>query len=244
MPTSKYLSAIFFDLDGTLRHNVPPAVATFHRLAAELGVKASLEQRREAERWTYAYWADSEELRLDLEQFGSWDHNLKFWAKHTRRHLLILGAPASLALDQATIITQRMWEEYQPVDHVPTDVVPTLRDLRRAGYGLGLISNRRKPLDEVVERIGLDGSFDFTLAAGEVGWFKPDPQLLLYATSQAGVEPAKTAYVGDSYYADVICAHNAGLLPVLVDPKGLFPEADCQVIGDIGELLGLMGVTD
>jgi FMN phosphatase YigB (HAD superfamily) len=236
MPSSYTISAIFFDLDGTLRYNEPPAVDTFHRIAAELGVKSTPVQQREAERWTYAYWADSKELNEDLVQFGASDGNLKFWANYARRHLKMLGATDAVAMDRATVVTRKMREMYQPEDIVPADVAPTLGDLREAGYVLGLVSNRTKPLDEMVERMGLDGFFVITLAAGEVGLSKPDPRLLLKAASLAGVDPGRSVYVGDNYYTDVVSARDAGMFQVLVDPRGLFPDAGCPVICSIGEL--------
>ena len=244
MTSPPIISAIFFDLDGTLRHNEPPAVATFHRIAAELGVNSNPEQRIEAERWTYAYWADSKELLEDLAQFGASDGNLEFWDNYARRHLQILGTPDALAIDRASIVTRKMRETYQPIDMVPSDVPSTLHTLRQAGYLLGLVSNRNKPLGEIVERLGLEQYFQLTLAAGEVGWSKPDPRLLLKAASLTGMEPDSSVYVGDNYYADVVSAEGAGMLPVLVDPRGIFPEARCPVIGSIGELLEVLKLLD
>jgi HAD superfamily hydrolase (TIGR01549 family) len=230
------ITAVFFDLDGTLRFNEPLAIPTFHRHAAELGVEAGPDQLREAERWTHAYWASSNELLEDIETFGGWEQNGAFWANHARRHLLELGASEEAAEELAPIITRKMHRTYQPVDYVPEDVLPTLRDLRQAGCRLGLISNRYMPVGEIVARLGLEEFLEFSLAAGEVNLWKPDPRLLLYAASMAGIESEQTAYVGDSYYADVVCARAAGMVPVLVDPEGLFPEADCRVIAAISQL--------
>jgi HAD superfamily hydrolase (TIGR01549 family) len=236
------ISSVFFDLDGTLRFNDPLAIPTFHRHAAELGVEAGPDQLRQAERWTLAYWAFSSELLKDIETFGQWEQNGVFWTNHARRHLLKLGASEEVAEELAPIITRRMRETYQPVDFVPDDVLPTLRDLRRAGCRLGLISNRYRPVGEIISRLGLEEVLEFSLAAGEVDLWKPDPQLLLHAASVAGVKPAETAYVGDNYFADVVCARAAGMVPVLVDPEGLFPEADCRVIAAISQLPAMLKI--
>ena len=108
---------------------------------------------------------------------------------------------------------------------------------------MAVVSNRPKPIEDIVARLGLSEVMDFTLAAGEVDLWKPDPALLLYAASVAGVDPREAVYVGDSYDADVVCARSAGMLPVLVDPRALFPEADCPVIAAIGELPQVLKVS-
>jgi HAD superfamily hydrolase (TIGR01662 family) len=238
------IKAIFFDLDGTLRFNDPPAIPAFHRFAAEQGVEASRESRRKAERWTYAYWASSETLRLDIEKYGDWDGNGAFWANHARRHLIELGAAEDRAEILAPVITQKMQENYEPVDCVPDDVIPTLRALRQNGCKLAVVSNRSKPFTETLARIGLDAFLDFSLSAGEAGYWKPDPRLLLHAAVQCDVEPAETVYVGDNPFADVAAARSAGMLPILIDPRSVFPDVDCLQISKIGELPKVLSEID
>lgn len=235
MPSNNF-QAIIFDLDGTLRHNDPPAIAVFHQLASEHGISPAREQEREAVRWIYAYWADSPELQTDLETYGDWDGNGAFWTNHARRHLLQLGASKAHAHELAPVITQRMQEEYQPVDCIPEDVFPTLSHLKQHGYALAVVSNRSKPFDAMMAELGLDDFMQFSLAAGKVGIWKPDPRLLLHAASKIGAAPQEIIYVGDNYFADVVCAKAAGMMPVLMDPDGLFPDAECKVISRIGDL--------
>jgi putative hydrolase of the HAD superfamily len=102
---------------------------------------------------------------------------------------------------------------------------------------LGLVSNREHPLDEIVSELGLEGMFAFTLAAGEIDIWKPDPGIFREALVRGNCRPASTVYVGDNYYADVVSARAAGLMPVLLDPREIFPEAGCRVIHHLGELL-------
>jgi FMN phosphatase YigB (HAD superfamily) len=49
-------------------------------------------------------------------------------------------------------------------------------------------------------------------------------------------------YVGDNYYADVVGARAAGLQPVLYDPLGIFPEADCATIRSFDQLNSIVKV--
>lgn len=231
-------SIVLFDLDGTLRHSEPSALVTFHDFARDLGMAISPEAERAALRWVHAYWADSPALEED--EAASMDDREILWYRFTRRHLEALGAPEERLDEWAGLIHQRMSQEYQPVDRVP-DVVPGLLDsLAADGYRLGLVSNRREPLTDLIRELRFDGRFEFVLAAGEVGWWKPDPRILRYALDQMQADPAEAVYVGDNYFADVPAALDAGLAAVLLDPENLFPEADCPVIRDLSELPGLL----
>lgn len=234
------LRAIFFDLDGTLRHNDPPAIPFFHRLAAELGMETDSQTRLRAERWTHTYWAESEDLQADLDAYGSWENNGAFWANHARRHLQALNAPDDVAAALAPVITAKMLEIYQPVDYIPDDVPPTLERLRSAGYKLAIVSNRNQPFTDLLVKLGLQDMVDFSLASGEIGYWKPDSRVFLHAASVAGVAPDRVAYVGDNYFADARGARGAGMFPVLFDPNDLFPDADCLRIKAIGELPGAL----
>jgi putative hydrolase of the HAD superfamily len=76
-----------------------------------------------------------------------------------------------------------------------------------------------------------------TLASGEVGVSKPNPGIFYAAMERLGATAEESLYVGDNYWADVVGAKRAGLTPVLFDPHGLFPEADCAILKRMDELL-------
>jgi HAD superfamily hydrolase (TIGR01549 family) len=230
------IQAIFFDFDGTLRHSEPSSMETFYRFAAEEGYPTTPEQRLRGERWVNAYWAESDELREDVARYGPWQDNGKFWLNHARRHLIAVGSAEAHAESIAARVTQRMRVEYEPVDCVSPDVPPVLQRLREAGFALAVVSNRSHPYDTLVETLKLSSYFEFVMAAGELGTFKPDPMVFHHAAQRAGVEPDQTVYVGDNFHADVLGARAAGMHPVLYDPKGIYPEADCVVIRDIKHL--------
>lgn len=238
----RQVRAVIFDFDGTLRHNQPRGMDLFHDLAQQRGLALDDEARREAVRWNHAYWADSEARAADAEQAGGEPE--QFWLRYARRHLRALGASRAQAEAWAPDLHRHMAEEYDPVDVVPDDVQPTLRALRDNGYQLALVSNREHPLHDAVSELGLDGHFELALAAGEVGWWKPDPRLLTYAVERIGVEPGMAAYVGDNPFADVEGARRAGLQPVLIDAEDLFPELDCPRVRSIGELQRLFELAD
>jgi FMN phosphatase YigB (HAD superfamily) len=76
--------------------------------------------------------------------------------------------------------------------------------------------------------------------AAEVDAWKPDPRIFDRALELTASAPERMIYVGDNYYADILGAKNAGLQPVLLDDRGVFPDAECAVIGRLGDLVGLL----
>lgn len=227
------VKAVLFDLDGTLRHSNPNGFDSFVGFLAELGHPLSHEQVIAGHRWVHYYWSISPELLADMRELG--ENTPEFWRRHTERQLRAVGMDGDND-DLITRIGQLFEERYRPTHHVPPDVAPTLRRMRERGYTVGLVSNRRDPLAALCSELGLDSHFDFTLSAGEAASYKPDPGIFLKAVALAGCAPEAAAYVGDNYYADVVGARAAGLMPVLIDPMGLFPEAGCATIRSLSEL--------
>jgi FMN phosphatase YigB (HAD superfamily) len=80
------------------------------------------------------------------------------------------------------------------------------------------------------------------MAAGEVNVWKPEPGIFEHGLRRTNLSPQEVIYVGDNYYADVVGARAAGLQPVLYDPLGIFPEADCAIIKSFDELNSIVKV--
>jgi HAD superfamily hydrolase (TIGR01549 family) len=234
------VAAILFDLDGTLRHSVPSFNQAFLDFAIELGATDSPHKRWQTTRWVHYYWAQSPELLGDMQVYG--ELNDAFWSFYSYRTLTQFGCPEMQAQDLAPQVRQRMQETYQPEDHVPQETRHALAALREAGFPLGVVSNRSRPYAEQMAAWGLEPFFQFALAAGELNSWKPDAGIFLHGVELLGSQPEQTIYVGDNYYADILGATNAGLRPVLLDPEGLFPEAECPVISALGGLPGLLSV--
>ena len=116
-------------------------------------------------------------------------------------------------------------------------VQPTLKCLHANGYKMGLVSNRSDSIEEEINELGFLPFFDFHFAAGDIDFWKPDPRIFEHALYLAESSPTSTAYIGDNYYTDVIGARSVGIFPILMDQRNTFPDADCQVITKIGDLL-------
>ncbi len=231
--------AVFFDLDGTLRHSVPDGYEVFVAAMAAAGAPLDAAQRAEGERWAHYYWAIAPEMPVDLAELGA--DTPAFWLRYTQRQIEAFGwngAGAPTHLAEAITIVMR--DQYRPDNHIPADVRPTLTQLRARGLKVGLVSNRSEVLAPVAEALGLADLFDLTLSAGEAGAWKPSPDIFHLACQRLALDPREAVYVGDNYYADIEGARNAGLGQVLIDPRGLYPEPGCARITTIGDLLGLL----
>jgi HAD superfamily hydrolase (TIGR01549 family) len=233
------ISTVIFDFDGTIRYSDPRGADVFHQYVAESGFSFSEDQRKSAERWLHYYWAQSSELAEDIERFGD-SQNGDFWRQHARRHVLLLGVAEDEVENLSEEVTEKMRSGYNSVDCIPEDVPTTLEALKANGYKLAVVSNRHENFSDILEKYEILAHFDFVLAAGEVGWWKPDPRLLQHAVEKLGVAPTSSIYVGDNYYADVLGARAANLKPVLIDPFSLYSSPDCPVIIKISDLLSFM----
>ena len=129
-----------------------------------------------------------------------------------------------------------MGREYRPESVIPDDVRRALVQLKEAGYSMAVLSNRSQPFQETLDTHTIGEFFDFAVAGGEVNSYKPDPGLFEHALQRAKVSAGEAVYVGDNYFADVVGSRRAGLTPILYDPVGIFPEAECTTIKTFDEL--------
>jgi HAD superfamily hydrolase (TIGR01549 family) len=226
--------AIFFDLDGTLRHNRPSFLEALEEYNLQLGLPSNIANSQLGHRWLHSYWAQSSQLLADRQMFG--DDELAFWINHSRRFLEASGCQPVQAQKLAPQLTECMREHYSPVDTLADEAEELLQELQQNNFRLGVISNRSEPFDEQMESLGLSSYFEFSLAAGTIDAWKPDPLIFQHALTQMKINPEQAVYIGDNYFADVVGARNAGIKPVLIDPANLFPEADCLVIESLGDL--------
>ena len=234
------IKAVLFDLDGTIRHNLPSGGEVFADYAGKLGVQVRDDDRLRAARWEHFYWANSFQLIEDRQKYDG--DEAGFWDAYSKRQLVALGASPVQAVQLAPKVNLYMMDSYKPESVVPADarrVLPVL-----AGYGckLAVISNRTRPYQDEIEALGLAEFFAFSLAGGEVNAYKPGPQIFQHACKRLRISPEESAYVGDNYFADVVGARRGGLTPVLYDPRGIFPDPGCDTIKSFDELPTVLGL--
>lgn len=138
--------------------------------------------------------------------------------------------PEAIASVRASHAARNLWEVTGP------DVPAALERLRAAGYRLAVVSNSDGRLAQLLDAAGLTRWFDLLVDSHDVGIEKPDPRLFHYVVDRLGVAPGRAAHVGDLYHVDVVGARAAGLHAVLLDPAGLYAQADCLQVRSLSEL--------
>jgi HAD superfamily hydrolase (TIGR01549 family) len=223
---------VLFDFDGTLVFHEPDSFDVISAFCAEIGQPFDAESERQGRRTRHEYFVDP----IIREQWGQLSRG-EFW-RHFNRHLLeAVGVQGDL--DRlADEVTER-FSDLELTYHCPEGGCRTLAELRDRGYEVGLITNRGnvERFYELLDAMELRPYFEMTLASGEVGVHKPEPGIFYEALERLGARAEESLYVGDNYWADVVGAQRAGVMPVLFDPHGLFPEADCLVLERMDDLL-------
>lgn len=121
------------------------------------------------------------------------------------------------------------------------DVPEVLRELRRRGLKLGIVSNWDSRLRRIVGEIGLGALVDFVKISAEVGRRKPHRAIFEAALKEAGVRAEEALHVGDLETEDVKGAQGAGLGAVLIARHdGVFNAGGGGIRG-LGELLPIVG---
>ena len=233
-----HITTLLFDLDGTLTIQHPSKLDVLFTILDERGIPLVASAYRNTMQFIYKYWANSPEAAEDLEMYGEFTE--EFWIHYLKRKLWAAGLTEPQTAELAPEIQPLLDERYQPTLLVPEDVRPTLKTLHAQGYKMGMVTNRSGSIEDDLNELGFLAFFDFQFTAGEIDAWKPDPGIFEHALYLAECSSDATAYIGDNYYTDVIGARIAGIYPILMDPRNVFPDADCQVIRSIGDLLTSM----
>jgi putative hydrolase of the HAD superfamily len=125
--------------------------------------------------------------------------------------------------------------------HAYPEVPATLRELRRRGVRLVVVSNWDVSLQERLAETGLAPLLDGAVASAEIGSAKPDGAIFARGLEIAGAAPGEAWHAGDSPEADVEGARAAGLTPVLVARGG---EPGVPGVARIATLDGLLSMVD
>jgi putative hydrolase of the HAD superfamily len=145
----------------------------------------------------------------------------------------LIPSPASTA---AFAALRRYHVHHNLWERVPSELRPALDRIRRLGLRVVVVSNANGTLHAHMERLGLTTLFDLILDSHAEGVEKPDPRIFERALERSGASAATTLHVGDLYHVDVVGARAAGIEAWLLDPAGLYADADCERVASLTDL--------
>jgi phosphoglycolate phosphatase len=208
MPLLKSLvPTLIFDLDGTLADTAPDLLGA-----------------------TNAVLSARDRPRLDLEHLR---HMVGFGAVALITQAMeASGAPVTP--DEMPALVEIFLAHYR--DHIAdgTRLFPgvsaTLASLKKAGAGLGVLTNKPQELtDLLLPRLELDGIFTAVYGAGKKPYTKPDPRIFQDVVADIG--GTKAVMIGDSI-TDLNTARAAGA-PCILMSYGFTPVPAKELGADV-----------
>jgi len=207
------IEAIFLDVGNTLRIVVEDGAfqaKARQQLADLVGARVSAEAFRE-----------QIEVRWKAYRKWSFEHLTEASEKELWTRWLLPDFPAEVIGPQAGRLT-RLWRDKDGRRIPRPDVKHTILELDRRGYRLGIIANTitETEIPDWLESEGLTPYFKAVVLSSKLGCRKPGTEIYLEAARRAGVEPARSVYVGDNPIRDVEGTRQAGfaMAIILIDP--------------------------
>jgi putative hydrolase of the HAD superfamily len=210
------LDAVFFDVGNTLIRPEPSVGRVCARILLEAGHDHSLDEIEALLPLVDDYYEDRyrDDDTFWTSDAGAADVWVGMYSLLCRR--LGIAETEAPALAHAVYDAFGSAGRWRPYD----DVTPAFHRLRDAGVKIGIVSNWDTRLDGILAGLGLADLVETIVCSAVEGLRKPDPRIFELACARVGVDPARSAHVGDHMYADVIGARAAGMKPVLIDRHG------------------------
>lgn len=223
------IDVVAFDLDDTLwleSDAQARAMAELHRAWA---VGAPFEAFVET-------WRDLSVRLFDAYTAGRLSH-----AEQRRGRMAGLLEAFGQPSDEASV---RVWSEryvelYQSGWRPLPDADACLARLRAMGLGLAVVTNGDGAMQRAkLERMGLQGRFDWVLISGEIGAAKPDPAIFERLLADSGTPAERILFVGDRPDKDVEPARRMGMAALQIDHAGR--AVGPGVVHGLGDVLTLV----
>lgn len=220
--TPQILRAVVFDVDFTVALPGPQLGPAGYRAVGE----------RHGLDLDPARYEDARVAALEtLERHPELDHDEEIWVLFTQRIIEGMGGHGDTYA--AAVELTRAWDHAHHFE-LYEDALPTLAELRRRGYLLGLLSNTARDLDEFVAHHGID--VDAVLTSATHGKTKPHETIFRRMLGLLGTRPEETLMVGDTLEDDIEGARIVGMPAVLIDRLDRYPGESGRIRG-LGELL-------
>ena len=223
MASGRWMTAILFDIDGTLLdHDAAERAGT---IALHRKTKSRLPVDEFRSRWSAALEHHFERY---LQGYITYEEQGR-----SRVREVIDGSLSDVAADRTYAEYLR---EYEQAWSLFPDVLPCLDRLSRRRLGIisnGLASEQTRKLVSM----GIDARFQAIVISGDWGYAKPSAEIFELGCVAINEKPANVIYVGNNYESDARAARDAGLLGVWIDRYGLATEHHVPpIISTLGEL--------
>lgn len=218
VPAVPALSAVLFDLDGTLVDTIPHILASFRYATTEvLGAPFTDE--------------------MLLRQVGiPLEYQMQFFASDEETVQRLVAAYRTF--NHAT---------HDQMARLYPNTIKVLERIKGADIPMGVVTSKgRLMADRAIKLFDLGRYLSTVVAADDTTRHKPEPEPVLLAADLMGVEPSGCVYVGDSP-ADIAAGKAAGMSTVgaswgVSDEARIAEAGPDAVIHDIAELPALLGI--
>lgn len=203
------VSAVFFDMGGTLAGLNPGYEGVYHRVFQKAGFDLPLGEVESAIGYSWGVVADQDETT----EYINTKEGTREWQREVEERVM-----ERLNI-HPKVREEVFWELIRAFEDPATyrlypDALPTLAALKQAGYRLAIISNWSWHLPELCDSLGLTPYFEQIFTSARIGYAKPHPAIFKSALAGLNVTPAEAIHIGDSYRADIMGARRVGIQPL------------------------------
>jgi len=186
------LKLIIFDLWGTLAYRDAPD--SLMRMLHETGLSLSREE-----------FVSIFETSLQLKR---WESKLAAYANLCKN----MGLPVT---DENVHLLMRLRDENEAMTKLYPHTIPLLRQLKRAGYATGFLSNSSNFMIQRIRKTPLLQYIDYPVFSFDVGAIKPDHRMFQAVLERTHRRPEECVMIGDKMSADVTPARELGIHAIL-----------------------------
>jgi 2-haloacid dehalogenase len=148
----------------------------------------------------------------EVERDGPYHRYRAVMTETTRRVAKQLGLDLKAVDATALVSTIPYWPPF-------ADVGPALRELRKEGWNLALLTNCDRDIIALTQK-RLPVPFDAVVTAEDVSAYKPDPRHFLLFQSTFGAAADSWIHVAQSYFHDIKPTHELGIRRIWVNRQG------------------------
>ncbi|MBO3462047.1 HAD family hydrolase [Aetokthonos hydrillicola Thurmond2011] len=200
---------IFLDAVGTLFGVKGSVGAVYSQIAEEFGVEISAETLNKT--FIQSFQAASPPIFLYVEPQDIPQLEFEWWLGVVVQTFEQAGVIKKFS-DFSTFFSE-VYIHFGTAEpwFVYPDVVPALKNWRRMGIELGVLSNFDSRIYSVLQALGLREFFESITISTQSGAAKPDPKIFSMALEKHNCSPEKAWHIGDSIVEDYQGAKAAGL---------------------------------